>query len=43
MVHRVYICSTLKSPFIVQKYDQLEGTNSDNVVMSKSPSFVMRK
>ena len=27
MVHRVYICSTLKSPFIVQKYDQLEGTN----------------
>ena len=43
MVHRVYICSTLKSPFIVQKYDQLEGTNSDNVVMSKSPSFVMRQ
>jgi hypothetical protein len=43
MVHRVYICSTLKSPFIVQKYDQLEGTNSDNVVMSKSLSFVMRQ
>jgi hypothetical protein len=43
MVHHVYICSTLQSPFIVQKYDQLEGTNSDNVVMSKSPSFIMRQ
>ena len=43
MVHRVYICSTMKSPFIVQKYDQLEGTNSNNVVISKSPSFVMRQ
>jgi len=27
MVHRVYICSNLKSPFVVQQYDQLEGCN----------------
>lgn len=24
-VHRVYICSKLKSPFVIKQYDQLEG------------------
>jgi hypothetical protein len=43
MVHRVYICSNLKSPFIVPQYDQLEGCNRYNHVMSRSPSFVIKK
>jgi hypothetical protein len=25
MVHRVYICSNMKSPFVMKQYDQLEG------------------
>ena len=43
MVHRVYICSNLKSPFVVQQYDRLEGCHRYNHVMSRSPSFVIRK
>ena len=43
LVHRVYICSNLKSPFVVQQYDQLEGCNRYNHVMSRSPSFVIKK
>ena len=43
MMHHVYICSNLKSPFIVRKYDQLEGCNSYNVIMSSSTSFVIKK
>ena len=43
MVHRVYICSNLKSHFVVQQYDRLEGCNRYNHVMSRSPSFVIRK
>jgi hypothetical protein len=43
MVHRVYICSNHKSYFIVQKYDQLEGCNSYNLVMSSFSSFVLKK
>jgi len=43
MVHRVYICSNLKSLFVVQQYDQLEGCNRYNHVMSRSPSFVIKK
>lgn len=39
MVHLVYICSNLRSPFIKQKYDQLEGCNSYNHVMLSSPLF----
>ena len=34
MVHRVYICSNLKSPYIVQKYDQPKDCNCYNLVMS---------
>ena len=43
MVHRVYICSNLKSPYIVQKYDQPKDCNCYNLVMSSSPSFVIKK
>jgi len=43
MVHRVYNCSNLKSPFVVQQYDQLKGCNRYNHVMSRSPSFVIKK
>ena len=41
MVHRVYICSNLKSPFVVQQYDQSEGYNGYNHVISRSLSFVI--
>jgi hypothetical protein len=34
MVHRVYICSNLKFPFIVQKYDQPEDCNCNNLVLA---------
>ena len=43
MVHRVYMCSNLKSPFIAHKYDQLKGCNSYNLVKSSSPDFVIKK
>jgi hypothetical protein len=43
MVHRVYICSNLKSPYIVQKYDQPKDCNCYNFVMSSSPNFAIKK
>ena len=43
MVHHIYICSNLKSPFVVQQYDQSEGCNRYNHVMSRYPSFVIKK
>ena len=43
MVHRAYMFSNLKSPFIAHKYDQLMGCNSYNLVMSNSPDFVIEK
>ena len=43
MVHCVYICSTLKSPNIAQKYDQPKDSNCYNLVMSSFPSFVIKK
>jgi hypothetical protein len=43
MVHRVYICSNLKSPFSVHQYDQSKGRIRYNHVMSRSPSFVIKK
>jgi len=36
MVHHVYFCLNLKSPLAVQQYDQLEGWNRYNHVISKS-------
>jgi hypothetical protein len=43
MLHRIYICSNLKSPFSVQQYEQLEDCNRYNHVMSRSPCFVLKK
>ena len=43
MVRRIYICSNLKSPFIMQKYDQLVLCNSYNHAISSSPSFIVKK
>jgi len=43
MVHRVYICSNLNSPFIVQHCDQVEGCNTTNPVMSSCSSFILKK
>jgi hypothetical protein len=43
MVHRVYICSNLKSPFVVQQYDNFEAYNRYNHVMSRSPSFAIKQ
>jgi hypothetical protein len=43
MVHRVYICLNLKSPFVVQQYDNFEAYNRYNHIMSRSPSFVIKK
>jgi hypothetical protein len=36
MVHRVYICSNLKSPFVIKHYDQLEDYVKANHIMSSS-------
>ena len=43
MVHRVYICSNLNSPFGVHQYDQIEGCNIDNNNMWRFPSFALKK
>jgi hypothetical protein len=43
MVHRVYIYSNLKSPFVVQQYDNFKAYNRYNHVMSRSPSFVIKQ
>jgi hypothetical protein len=43
MVHRVYICLNLKSPFVMQQYDNFEVYNRYNHVMSKFPSFVIKQ
>jgi hypothetical protein len=43
MVHRFYICSNLNSPFTMRQYDQLEGCNSYNHVISRPPSFILKK
>ena len=43
MVHQIYICLNLKSHFVVQQYDQSEGCNRYDHVMSRSPSFIIQK
>jgi hypothetical protein len=43
MVHKVYICSNMKFPFVVQQYDNFEAYNRYNHVMSRSPSFVIKQ
>jgi hypothetical protein len=36
MVHRVYICSNMKSSFVMKQYDQLEGFVKANHITSSS-------
>jgi hypothetical protein len=36
MVHRVYICSNMNSPFVMKQYDQLEGCDKANHITSSS-------
>jgi hypothetical protein len=36
MVHRVYICSNMNSPFVMKQYDQLEGCVKANHITSSS-------
>jgi hypothetical protein len=37
MVHRVYICLNMKSPFVMKQYDQLEGcVKANNHITSSS-------
>jgi hypothetical protein len=46
MVHRVYICSNMKSSFFIKQYDQLEGYVKANHITSSStcPSlYVLQK
>ena len=42
MIHRVYICSNLNSPFVMQDCDQLEGSHSTNIIPLSS-SYVFMK
>ena len=42
MIQRVYICTNLNSPFIVQSNDQLEDSEINTVVMPYSSSFAFR-
>jgi hypothetical protein len=41
MVHRVYICSNLKSSYVGKQYDQLEGCTNTNYITSSSSCFSM--
>ena len=43
MVHRVYMCSNLKSTLVVQEFVQVEGCNNNNHILSTSSSFVFKK
>ena len=43
MVHRVYMCSNRKSPLVVQEFNQVEGCNNSNHILSTSPSFIFKK
>ena len=36
MVHGVYICSNMNSPFVMKQYDQLGDYVKDNYIMSSS-------
>ena len=42
LIQRVYICTNLNSPFVVQSNDQLEDSKINIVVMPYSSSFAFR-
>jgi hypothetical protein len=43
MVYRVYICTNLNSPFVVNDCDRLEGNHHTNIFTCFSSSFVSQK
>jgi hypothetical protein len=43
MVHRVYICTNLNSPFVVQDCDRFEGNYHTNIFTCPSCSFVSQE
>jgi hypothetical protein len=43
MVHRIYICTNLTSPFVVQDCDRLEGNHHTTTFPCSSRSFVLNK
>jgi hypothetical protein len=43
MVHRIYICTNLNSPFVVQDCDRLEGNHHTTTFPCSSRSFVLNK
>jgi hypothetical protein len=43
MVHRVYICTNLNSPFVVHDCVRLEGNNHTNIFTCSSSSFISQK
>jgi hypothetical protein len=43
IIHRVYICSNMNSPFVVQDCDRLEGNHHTTTFPCSSRSFVLSK
>jgi hypothetical protein len=43
MVHRVYICTNLNSPFVLQDCDQLESNQHTNIFTCSSSSFISQE
>ena len=43
MIHRVYICSNLNSPFVMQDCDQLEGSHIINIIPLSSCYVFMKQ
>jgi hypothetical protein len=43
MVHRIYVCTNLNSPFVVQDCDRLEGNHHTTTFPCSSRSFVLNK
>jgi hypothetical protein len=43
MVHRIYICTNLNSPFVVHDCDRLEGDHHTTTFPCSSRSFVLNK
>jgi hypothetical protein len=43
MVHRVYICTNLSSPFVLQDCDRLESNHHTNIFTCSSISFILQE
>jgi hypothetical protein len=43
LIHRVYICTNLNSPFVVQDCARLEGNHHTNIFTCSSSGFVLKK